>query len=82
MMYSMFYLAIFFLSISYTNRDTVSLFIFLEKTKTKLANAIYEVKTSLEKIVIALESLCFQGHSLRQTHIHVINEKSENLLCK
>jgi hypothetical protein len=66
MMYSMFYLAMFSLSTSCTNRDTVSLFIFLEKTK--------------QKIVVALESLCFQGRSLRQTHIRVINEKSENLL--
>ena len=36
-----------------------TLFIFLEKTE--------------QKIVVALESLCFQGRSPRQAHIRVIN---------
>jgi len=62
------HLTMFSILTSYINRGVVSLFIFLEKTK--------------QKIVVALESLCFQGRSLRQAHIRVINGKSENILCK
>jgi hypothetical protein len=58
----------FFIPTSYLHRGVVSLFIFLEKTK--------------QKIVVALESRCFQGRSPRQAHIRVINEKGDNLLCR
>ncbi len=66
MMYYVLNLTLFFIFASHTNRGVVSPFIFLEKTK--------------QKIVVALESLRFQGRSQRQAHIRVINEKSETIL--
>ena len=60
----------------------VSLFIFLEKTKQSQQMRFALAKTSLEKIVVALESLRFQGRSPRQAHIRVINGKRDYLLCK
>jgi len=51
----------------------VSLFIFLEKTKQSQQMRFVLAKTSLEKIVVALESLRFQGRSPQQARIRVIN---------
>jgi len=45
---------------------------FFRKNEAKLADAIHEVKTSLEKIVVILESRCLQGRSLRQARYRVI----------
>ena len=61
-------------------------FHFFRKNETKLANAVHEVKTSLEKIVVSLESLCFQGRSTRQDTLCVIKksiseEKIEPIIC-
>jgi len=44
----------------------VSLFIFLEKTKQSQQMRFALAKTSLEKSVVPLKSLCFQGCSERQ----------------
>ena len=52
----------------YANRGVVSPFIFLEKTK--------------QKIVVSLESLCFQGRSIRQARIRVINDEESHISCK
>jgi hypothetical protein len=66
MMVSFLNFPLFFTLASYLNCDVVSLFIFLKKTK--------------QKIVVALESLRFQGRSLRHAHIRVINRKREYIL--
>ncbi len=52
----------------YANRSAVSPFIFLKKTK--------------QKIVVSLESLCFQGRSIRQARIRVINDEESHISCK
>jgi len=38
---------------------------FFRKNETKLANAVHEMKTSLEKSVISLESRCFSATKWR-----------------
>ncbi len=80
MMYYVLNLTLFLIFASHTNRGVVSPFIFLEKTKQSQQMRFARAKTSLEKIVVALESLRFQGRSQRQAHIRVINEKSETIL--
>jgi primosomal protein N'' len=43
------------------------------KNETKLANVVYEVKTSLEKIVVALETLSLSRVFATTRHASVIN---------